>query len=129
MLYGCKKKLYSNGFLLICSAYMAKSSQVNIRFDDATDADLEKTAAKLGISKSALVRHLTTTFLDEVKRRDALPIAPDWARALGGADGRSGWGQRKIVEMDLQKVADEAGQKVGPVKKVNYKESLKEKKS
>lgn len=77
-----------------------KNSQVNIRFDDSTDQELEATASKLGISKSALVRHLTRTFLEEVKLSGSLQLKPQWARMLGTADARSAGGERKIVPMN-----------------------------
>jgi antitoxin component of RelBE/YafQ-DinJ toxin-antitoxin module len=100
---------------------MAKNSQVNIRFDEATDADLERTASRLGVSKSSLVRHLTKTFLAEVERSGSLPMNPDWTRALGTADARSGWGERRNERTEIAKVADEQGEATEPVKKrVNY---------
>ncbi len=75
---------------------MAKASQVNIRFEDGDDAELERTAQRLGMSKSALVRHLTRQFLDEVRRTGSLQINPTWIKALGAADARSAWGERKL---------------------------------
>lgn len=82
---------------------MAKNSQVNIRFDDATDALLESTAAGIGISKSALVRHLTGTFLDEVQRTGSIKLRPDWIRMLGSADARSVGGERKLPTQAMLK--------------------------
>ncbi len=75
---------------------MAKDSQVNIRFDAATDAELEETAQQMGVSKSALVRHLTATFLKEVKRTGAVPLNMPWTTVLNDADARSAWGERKM---------------------------------
>lgn len=77
---------------------MAKDSQVNIRFDAATDAELEETAQQMGVSKSALVRHLTATFLKEVKRTGAVPLAMGWTSLLNEADGRSAWGEKKLPD-------------------------------
>ena len=65
---------------------MAKSAQINIRFDMDTDNELKRTAKALGMSKSALVRHLTRTFLDDVKRSGGLQINPDWRRMLAAAE-------------------------------------------
>ena len=75
---------------------MAKDSQVNIRFDAATDAELEKTAQEMGISKSGLVRHLTATVLKEVRRTGSVPLQLQWASMLNEADGRTQWGERKL---------------------------------
>lgn len=83
---------------------MAKNSQVNIRFDDSTAAQLEQTAAGLGISTSALVRHLTRTFLDDVKKTGSVQIKPQWTRMLNAADARSGWGDRKTASADAAPV-------------------------
>lgn len=77
---------------------MAKDSQVNIRFDAATDADLEETAKQMGVSKSALVRHLTATFLKEVKQSGTVPLHLKWTSVLNEADARSEWGARKLPE-------------------------------
>lgn len=81
---------------------MAKSSQVNIRFDETTDSDLEAAAKGLGTSKSALVRHLTEVFLREVKKDRGLKIDPTWVRNVGKADARSDWGERKMPAAEEQ---------------------------
>jgi antitoxin component of RelBE/YafQ-DinJ toxin-antitoxin module len=77
---------------------VAKDSQVNIRFDAATDAELEETAQQMGVSKSALVRHLTATFLKEVRRTGSVPLKMPWTSVLNEADARSAWGERKLPE-------------------------------
>lgn len=79
---------------------MAKDSQVNIRFDAATDADLEETAKQMGVSKSALVRHLTATFLKQVKQSGTVPLNLKWTSVLNEADARSEWGARKLTPPD-----------------------------
>jgi antitoxin component of RelBE/YafQ-DinJ toxin-antitoxin module len=79
---------------------MAKDSQVNIRFDAATDADLEETARQMGVSKSALVRHLTATFLKQVKQSGTVPLNLKWTSVLNEADARSEWGARKLKPAD-----------------------------
>jgi hypothetical protein len=68
---------------------MIKNSQVNVRFDEQTDNLLEETAKSLGVSKSALVRHLTKTFLDDVKKSGSLKMKPNWVSLLEPADARS----------------------------------------
>ena len=88
---------------------------MNIRFDEKTDGELETTAQKLGVSKSALVRHITVTFLREVGETGSIPIDPNWSGMMGLADARSGWGERKLPEKKKEKV--------------DYKSELKKKKS
>lgn len=77
---------------------LAKDFQINIRFDEATSAELTATSKALGVSKSQLVRHLTKTFLQDVKRNGALKLSLEWTRLLGVADARSEWGERKLPE-------------------------------
>lgn len=74
---------------------VAKNTQVNIRFDDSTAADLEKVAAGLGISVSALVRHATQILIDEVKQSGSLRMKSGSVPEVK-ADARSQWGERKI---------------------------------
>lgn len=95
---------------------MAKDSQVNIRFDAATDADLEETAKQMGVSKSALVRHLTATFLKEVKKTGAVPLHLKWTSVLNEADARSAWGERKMAEPAKDPVPIPPGQVKYPKK-------------
>lgn len=70
---------------------MAKDRQVNIRFDDETDDALTNASRRLGMSKSALVRHFTKSFLALIESRGGMPV--DLAEGL--ADGRSPWGEAK----------------------------------
>jgi predicted DNA-binding protein len=85
---------------------VSKNQQVNIRFDDETDTELETTAEALGVSKSALVRRLTRQFLDDVRKRGALSLGAEWVRDLARADGRSAWGESKI---EAASAAEEPG--------------------
>lgn len=72
-----------------------KNKQINVRFSDETDQVLTDTAAKLGVSRSALVRHLTEQFLAETTRTGSLRLKPHWVGNLAQADARSQWGTRK----------------------------------
>lgn len=74
---------------------MAKTEQVNIRFDVKTDQKLTKTSEKLGCSRGALVRRLTEVFLDQVEKTGSPLLNGSWTAALGKADGRTKWGGRK----------------------------------
>lgn len=75
---------------------MAKDSQINIRFDAETDAELEAAAKSLGVSKSALVRRLTEQFLADLKKRGGLSLGAEWVNELSAADARTKWGERKL---------------------------------
>lgn len=87
---------------------MAKTSQINIRFDPETDAQLTELAESLGVSKSSLVRRLTEKFIEEVRKMGTVEIDPEWLRNLAKADARSEWGERKT--QPLAKVADDVVQ-------------------
>jgi len=104
---------------------VAKNSQVNIRFDDVTDAQLEQTAHDLGVSKSALVRHVTKTFLEEVRRTGALKLKPEWTRLIGDADGRSPWGEHKMQLNEGGERAEAADLEMKPVKYPSKKSPTK----
>lgn len=71
---------------------MKKSSQINLRLDPPTDAELTQVAIALGVSKSALVRRLTEAFLAEVARTGAVALEPSWVRGMQTADARTAWG-------------------------------------
>jgi hypothetical protein len=75
---------------------VTKDSQINIRFDAATDAELEGAAKRLGVSKSSLIRRLTRQFLDDVRSRGAMSLGAEWVKGLAAADARTKWGERKI---------------------------------
>jgi hypothetical protein len=117
----CRKLFYNSTAIVIpAPSHVSKSSQINIRFDDTTDAELVATAAALGVSKSALVRRLTEAFLAEVKRTGAVQLKPSWVKELGKADARSGWGERRISQDEsIAKVAEDEAEyktKKGPKK-------------
>jgi antitoxin component of RelBE/YafQ-DinJ toxin-antitoxin module len=68
---------------------MPKEAAVNIRLDEATDAELERVASTMGTTKSSLIRMLTRTFVEQSRARDfVLPLK--WKRLLEEPDGRSG---------------------------------------
>ena len=73
----------------------SKDSQINVRFDEATDAQLVAAAKKLGTTKSALVRHLTETFLSEIESTGSMALNMNWTQKLGLADARSPWGEAR----------------------------------
>lgn len=107
---------------------MAKNAQVNIRFDDATADQLEATAAELGLSVSALVRHATRLFLEDIKRTGSVRISEDTIRILGRADARTEWGFRKI-ETSTAVLNDAPNSEAVPSKgRVNYSNQKKRKK-
>jgi antitoxin component of RelBE/YafQ-DinJ toxin-antitoxin module len=86
-----------------------KTSQINIRFDAETEAQLNVIAEELGVTKSALVRRLTEKFLAEVKRLGAVNLNPQWISEIGKADARAKWGERKLnaaeEDQDLSKAS------------------------
>lgn len=77
-----------------------KTSQINIRFTPQIEADLNVTAEKLGLNKSALVRKITEVFLAEVKRSGTLHLDHTWIESITSADARTSWGKRKPGKED-----------------------------
>lgn len=106
------------------TAGMALGSQLPIRLDPETDLRLQQIAQATGTSKSALIRLLATTFVNEFVSGDGtVTLPPNWnalLNTLPRSDGRS------IPEDAVALVAEEATSAVadGPVfrakKKVSY---------
>jgi antitoxin component of RelBE/YafQ-DinJ toxin-antitoxin module len=85
----------------------SKDSQVNVRFDEMTDARLVAAAKKLGTTKSALVRHLTETFLTEIANTGSMELNINWKTKLEKADARTAWGEAKMpVVPEMTRVSD-----------------------
>jgi predicted DNA-binding protein len=80
----------------------SKDSQINVRFDEATDAQLVAAAKKLGTTKSALVRHLTETFLSEIEATGSMALDLNWKAKLNGADARSPWGEPRMIAAETK---------------------------
>lgn len=80
----------------------SKDTQVNVRFDEATDAQLVAAAKKLGTTKSALVRHLTETFLSEIAETGSMALNLNWMAKLGQADARSPWGEPRMIAAETK---------------------------
>jgi hypothetical protein len=72
---------------------MALGNQLPIRLQQDVDRRLEKAAIKLGTTKSALIRMLATTFVDQVVQADgSMKLPPNWRELvpnLPQSDGRS----------------------------------------
>lgn len=69
---------------------MALGSQLPIRLDDETDRRLSAVAARAGTSKSAIIRLLATTFVEQVVSADgSVKLPPNWADLLPKADARA----------------------------------------
>lgn len=69
---------------------MALGSQLPVRLEKDIDDRLEAVAKKHGTSKSALIRLLAKTFVEQVVQPDGtVTLPPDWKKFLPSADGRS----------------------------------------
>lgn len=69
---------------------MALGSQLPIRLDSDTDARLQAAAERAGTSKSALIRMLAKTFVDQcVTASGQVTLPPNWADLLPQKDNRS----------------------------------------
>lgn len=74
---------------------MALSAQLPVRLDSEIDARLEAAAKAQGTTKSAIIRLLAKTFVEQVVQADGtVTLPPNWAALLDAADGRS---RRKTV--------------------------------
>jgi predicted DNA-binding protein len=69
---------------------MAYGKQLPIRLDPETEARLDAAAASTGTSKSALIRLLAKSFVEQcVSESGAVTLPPDWHALLPQRDGRT----------------------------------------
>ncbi len=117
---------------------MALGAQLPVRLDPAIDARLERAAKRVGTSKSAIIRLLVKTFVEQVVQPDgSVSLPPNWRNYLRRADGRSqaqvhnGRGNNVIRSME-QSIAAERRDAAVPaqigVSKINYAKKLRRKK-
>ena len=69
---------------------MALGSQLPVRLEPEVEAKLERVARRIGTSKSALIRLLARTFVEQMVKPDgAVELPPQWSSVLPPADKRS----------------------------------------
>ena len=72
---------------------MAYGAQLPIRLEKSVEDRLNVIAIKSGTTKSALIRLLASTFVDEFAGSDgSVTLPPNWSRLLPKADARSNSG-------------------------------------
>lgn len=75
---------------LLYTRPMAFGSQLPVRLDPETERRLEIAAERTGTTKSALIRLLAKTFVENCVHDDgSVVLPPDWKKLLEPADGRS----------------------------------------
>jgi hypothetical protein len=69
---------------------MALGAQLPIRLEPDIESRLEQAAARLGTTKSALLRLLAKTFVEQMVGDDgSVKLPPEWKNMLPAADRRS----------------------------------------
>ena len=69
---------------------MALGSQLPVRLEPEVEEKLERVAARIGTSKSALIRLLARSFVEQMVKPDGtVELPPQWAAILPPADKRS----------------------------------------
>lgn len=76
---------------------MAFGKQLPIRLDTDVEKRLEDAAARSGTTKSALIRLLAKTFVDQVITPSGISLPPNWSQLLPERDGRAKVKARKIL--------------------------------
>jgi antitoxin component of RelBE/YafQ-DinJ toxin-antitoxin module len=76
---------------------MAFGKQLPIRLDTDVEKRLEDAAARSGTTKSALIRLLAKTFVDQVITPSGINLPPNWSQLLPESDGRAKSRARKIL--------------------------------
>lgn len=71
---------------------MALGPQLPVRLPPDIEARIEKVAMRLGTTKSALIRMLAKTFVEQVvDAEDQVSLPPKWRKLLEVADGRASY--------------------------------------
>ena len=69
---------------------VAMGAQLPVRLEIEVEKRLDEIASQLGTTKSALIRLLARTFVDQVvDPRGRVHLPPDWVSLLEKADGRT----------------------------------------
>jgi hypothetical protein len=68
---------------------MALGKQLPIRLDEHTERRLEAAAQKAGTTKSAIIRLLAQSFVDQVVKAGQVILPPNWSDLLPKADERA----------------------------------------
>lgn len=69
---------------------MPLGAQLPIRLEPDVESRLEQAAARVGTTKSALLRLLAKTFVDQMVGNDgSVKLPPEWRNLLPAADRRS----------------------------------------
>ena len=69
---------------------MALGAQLPIRLEPDIESRLEQAAARLGTTKSAMLRLLAKTFVEQMVAADgSVTLPPEWKLILPAADRRS----------------------------------------
>ena len=72
------------------TGYMALGAQLPIRLEPDIEGRLEQAASRLGTTKSALLRLLAKTFVEQMVGGDgSVKLPPEWKTMLPAADRRS----------------------------------------
>jgi hypothetical protein len=91
---------------------VALGAQLPVRLEDDVDKRLEKIATNAGTSKSALIRLLAKTFVEQVVQPDgSVNLPPNWRELLKPADGRSTLPKDRIQDAGDVKIVIEDSDK------------------
>lgn len=98
---------------LLYNTDVALGSQLPVRLDPVVDKRLAEVAEMSGTTKSALIRMLAKTFVDQCVDDDGTVTLPaNWRKLLGTADGRAVQIKRRIKPADLDQADQDAGRHV-----------------
>jgi hypothetical protein len=84
------KSLVAKKDFAAIQVYMALGAQLPIRLEPDIEGRLEQAASRLGTTKSALLRLLAKTFVEQMVGGDgSVKLPPEWKTMLPAADRRS----------------------------------------
>jgi len=111
---------------------MALGKQLPIRLDTDTERRLESAAQKAGTTKSAIIRLLAQSFVDQVVRAGQVVLPPNWGDLLPRADDRAAKARRDPAHRDavrlncaLNETPGEASAPLPPRREVSYTSAKK----
>jgi predicted DNA-binding protein len=109
---------------LLYKTPVSLGSQLPVRLDAEVDKRLAEVAELSGTTKSALIRMLAKTFVDQCVEEDGTVTLPaNWRKLLGRADGRAVQIKRQVKVSDLDASDQVAGKHVSAESPDNNQDS------
>jgi len=93
----CQKKLSQNGKKIYDSS-VSETKPIPVRLASAVITRLDAAAKRMGTNRSALMKFLVQTFVENMERRGMVSLPHDWEEIMRHLDGRTYGQQARVAE-------------------------------